>query len=180
MDLKAPGNLLYVVGLTRPELGGSHYYRSLGHTGRGVPVVDLQLAPRIIRAMAGAIDAGLVQSCHDCSEGGFAVALAEMAFAGDVGVWADLNALPFEGDEPLRRDDVLLFSESQTRFIVEVERTRADQFERLLDGLPHRRIGLCTESRTLEIAGTTGNPTIHEPLPDLKEAWQSPLRQLGT
>jgi phosphoribosylformylglycinamidine synthase len=98
MDLKKPGNLLFVVGRTNNEMGGSHYYKIHGELGANVPRLDLDLAPRIAQRLAAAIAEGLVTSCHDCSEGGLAVALAEMAFAGGLGLEADLRGLPRSRD----------------------------------------------------------------------------------
>ncbi|MEN6576489.1 MAG: phosphoribosylformylglycinamidine synthase subunit PurL, partial [Phycisphaerales bacterium] len=118
MDLKRPGNLLFIVGRTNNELGGSHYYKMHGCAGANVPKLDLSLAPQIARRIAAAITDGLVESCHDCSEGGLAVALAEMAFAGGMGVEAHLRGLPRSKD--CVRSDVQLFSESNSRYIVEV------------------------------------------------------------
>src|SRR5205814_1671856 len=117
MDLKEPGNDLYLVGLTRNELGGSHFHLVTGSTGGEPPQVDVELAPSVFAAIHSAIAQGLVRSCHDLSEGGLAVAIAEMAFAGGVGVdLPDLARMPgVERDT----DDVRLFSESTTRFLIE-------------------------------------------------------------
>jgi len=82
MDAKQAGNLLFVVGSTGNELGGSHFYRLSGQTGANVPKVEITRALRTAQKLSEAIRKGLVRSCHDCSEGGLAVALAEMAFAG--------------------------------------------------------------------------------------------------
>ncbi len=92
MDLKGPGNLLYLIGETKDEMGGSHYNLVNGLTGGNVPTVDKEMAPKIFRALHQAIKQGLILSCHDLSEGGLAVAAAEMAFAGGVGVELKLNA----------------------------------------------------------------------------------------
>ena len=80
-----------------------------------MPAVDLELAPALFHALHRAIGNGLVRACHDLSEGGLAVAVAEMAFAGGVG--ADLTE---PGENRRLSGRMLLFSESQTRFIVEV------------------------------------------------------------
>src|SRR5262249_53357141 len=88
MDLKEAGNHLYIVGVTRAELGGTHYHLVHGMGGGEPPRVDPEVAPRIFRALHGAMARGLVRACHDLSEGGLAVAAAEMAFAGGIG--ADL------------------------------------------------------------------------------------------
>ena len=94
MDLKEVGNLLFQVGTTRLELGGSHWAMTRKLTGGDVPRVDLMMAPRLFHLIHSAIEAGLLRSCHDLSEGGLAVALAEMAMAGGFGVESDLTAVP--------------------------------------------------------------------------------------
>ncbi len=81
MDLKAPGNLLYIVGKTYPELGGSEYYKLKGYLGKSVPKVRATKARKTFKALTKAIEKGLVKSCHDLSEGGLAVAASEMALA---------------------------------------------------------------------------------------------------
>jgi phosphoribosylformylglycinamidine synthase len=169
MDLKEPGNHLYLVGTTKDELGGSHFHLVTEQGGGTVPRVDLAVAPRIFAALHAAITSGCVRSCHDLSEGGLAVALAEMAFAGGVGV--DVTALP--GDFS---DDVKLFSESCSRFLVEVKPERAAAFEACFAGLPLAKIGVTVSEARLRIAGKDGEWLVWIPLAELKEAWQKPLR----
>ena len=94
MDLKAPGNLLYIIGETFNELGGSEYYKLKGYLGASVPKVKGAKAKRTFKAVTKAIDSGLIKSCHDLSEGGLAVAAAEMAFAGGYGLELDLCKVP--------------------------------------------------------------------------------------
>jgi phosphoribosylformylglycinamidine synthase len=167
MDLKAPRNLLYLLGQTRDELGGSHYHLVTGQSGGEPPRVDVALAPRLFRAVYSAIVEGLVRSCHDLSEGGLAVAAAEMAFAGEVG--ADLTELTNVG---AGSDDVRLFSESATRWLVEVDPQHAPAFEELFDGMPAVRIGTTVEETRLRIAGANGEWLVWAPLAELKAAWQ--------
>ncbi|MDZ7372571.1 MAG: phosphoribosylformylglycinamidine synthase subunit PurL [candidate division KSB1 bacterium] len=174
MDLKEPGNLLYVVGVTRPELGGSHYWSLWGYVGNSVPKVDLELAPRIFDALSAATAQGLVRACHDCSEGGLGVALAEMAFAGGLGAAVDLRKVPTEGD--VHRNDWILFAESNTRFVVEIRPDARDRFERLLRGIPYACIGWVTSEGTLRITGLHGRPVVEENVDALKESWQRPFR----
>jgi phosphoribosylformylglycinamidine synthase len=173
MDLKKPGNLLFLVGPTKNEMGGSHYNLVTGLEGGMPPEVDLELAPRIFRGLHQAIRKGLVRACHDPSEGGLTVAVAEMAFAGGVG--AELTEVqPHPGQEP---DEVLLFSESATRFVVEVAPANAQAFQDCFgDQVPVRRIGQTCEAPRLRIAGTGGAWVVSVSLADLKEAWQKPLR----
>ncbi len=94
MDLKRPGNFLYQVGLTKNELGGSHFALVEGLTGGESPKVDAAQAKKTFDALHRAIYKGLVRSCHDLSEGGLAAAVAEMAFAGGYGAKIDLTMPP--------------------------------------------------------------------------------------
>jgi len=170
MDVKKAGNFLFIVGETKNELGGSHYYRIQGYLGARVPQVDLQTSPRIARKVSEAIAAGFVISCHDCSEGGLAVALAEMAFAGGLGVEADLRGLARSKD--CQRTDAQLFSESNSRYIVEVEPEHYDAFVRCMLNLPFGQIGRVTGDDRLLIKGVDGKTVIEERLDSLKQAWQ--------
>jgi len=173
MDLKEPGNPAYLVGLTRNELGGSHWFALRGAIGRSVPKVDLALAPKIFRAVHRAIEAGCVRACHDLSEGGLAVAAAEMAFAADLGLDLSLAAVPRE--EGLEDDGRILFSESTTRFLVEVPRRRAKEFEKLMAGLPCACVGEVTDKAVLRIRGTGRKTVIRAACDVLREAWKRPL-----
>jgi phosphoribosylformylglycinamidine synthase len=173
MDAKEAGNFLFIVGETRNELGGSHYYEIQGQVGANVPKVDLEKAPKIAERICGAIAEGLVVSCHDCSEGGLAVALAEMAFAGGLGIEADLRGLPRSDD--CVRVDGQLFGESNSRYIVEVEPDRFDAFVKLMLNLPFGQIGKVTEEEKLVIKAQDGRTVIESDLNTLKQAWQNPL-----
>lgn len=173
MDAKRPGNLLFVVGRTDNELGGSHYHKLRGQIGANVPKLDLELAPRIARKVAQAIADGLVASCHDCSEGGLAVALAEMAFAGGLGIEADLRGLPASKD--CTRLDAQLFSESNSRYVVEVEPRHYDAFAKLMLNLPFGQIGKVTAGSKLVIRSQHGGNAIDAEIDILKQAWQRTL-----
>jgi phosphoribosylformylglycinamidine (FGAM) synthase-like enzyme len=168
MDLKEPGNVLMLLGQTRDELGGSHYHLVTGNQGGLVPQLDVELAPRIFEKLHQAMQKGLVRSCHDLSEGGLAVAVAEMAFAGGVG--ADLNladlALP---------DVSALFSESPSRFLLEVRRTAVAALKELFENLPLAQIGQTVKESRLRIAGTQGDWIVWTELAQLKSAWQNLL-----
>ena len=167
MDLKEPGNLLFLVGVTKPDLGGSHYHLATGQSGGNVPAVDLTLAPAIFAKVHEAIRTGMVKSCHDLSEGGLAVAAAEMAFAGGIG--ADI-------DKPGKAaDEVNLFSEAPTRFLIEVRPKHAEQFRRLFEALPIAEVGKTVKEPRLRIAGTNGEWIVWLTLQQLKDAWQKPL-----
>ncbi len=174
MDFKAAGDLIYLVGSTRCELGGSAYFRTRGFTGNSVPRVNPQLAKKLMDSLSAAAGNGLVRACHDCSEGGIGVAAAEMAFAGGLGATIRLNPVPL--GEPVERDDFILFSESNSRFLVEVAPESKDEFERAMNGTDFASIGQVTGAGELEIYGRDGRRLVAESLEELKGAWQKPLR----
>jgi phosphoribosylformylglycinamidine synthase len=174
MDLKQAGNLIYVIGDTYDELGGSIYLSTYDMVGSSVPKVDVKKGFKIFSTMDVAIKKGLIRSSHDCSEGGLAVALAEMAFSGGLGVDAALSDVPYKGK--LKRDDVILFSESNTRFIVEVEPKNQKAFEKLFRGVSISNIGAVQFSQEFRVRGLDGQECVRLPLSELKEAWQKPLR----
>ena len=126
-----------------------------------------------LAAVHRAISSGLVRSCHDLSEGGLATAAAEMAFAGGLGVELDIASVAEAAS--LSNPAVLLFSESSTRFLIEVESAKASQFEATFAALPLTRIGQVTSSGRVRIAASGGEPVIDASLVELKAAWLKPL-----
>lgn len=144
MDFKAAGNLVYLLGETKDELAGS-LFEQIVHgrvkaTDSVAPTLALH-APALYVALHRAIQGGLVRAAHDCSEGGLAVALAEMAAAGDLGVRLGLSAAILNHPSSV----VSLFSESNGRIVVEVAPAQAQIFEDAMRGLPCQWIGV-TES----------------------------------
>ena len=127
-----------------------------------------------MNALSVATENGLVQACHDCSEGGIGVAAAEMAFAAGLGMKIYLKQVPL--GEPINRDDSVLFSESNTRFLVEVAPKHKAKFENMMTGVDFAAIGRVTNKQRLEVYGLTGKKVLSAPLAELKEAWQKPLR----
>ncbi len=172
MDVKRPGDLVYVLGTTYPELGASEYFRSKGFTGNSIPKVRIEEAAQMYKRLADATSRGLVASCHDCSDGGLAVCLAEKAFSGSLGMEIDLSMVPSEGVDRL---DYLLFSESQSRFVLTASPENKSALEECLSGSPFSLVGEVTGSQEL-IMSFDGKIVASERLKDLKEAWQKPLR----
>jgi phosphoribosylformylglycinamidine (FGAM) synthase-like enzyme len=181
LDLKAPGDVIYVLGDTREELGGSEFYRFYGevsrdraYVGNAVPRVDaarsLDMYRRLHQVMAG----GLVRSCHAPALGGLAAALARKAFAGELGVEVDLAAVPGEA----RSDASRLFSESNGRLLVSVSQQAQKDFEAALRGCSCARIGTVTESGRIRIRGREGRVLVDRPLMPLKRAWKERLHAL--
>ncbi|MBO7725160.1 MAG: phosphoribosylformylglycinamidine synthase subunit PurL [Thermoguttaceae bacterium] len=188
MDLKEAGDSLYLVGETKNELGGSHFALVRALRGGKSPSVDIPRARRTFYALHQAIQEGLVRAAHDLSEGGLAVAAAEMAFAGNLGAELWTEHLPVDfipGDrEKLAvvpgvtaenaADLVRLFSESNSRFLVEVPAESASAFEAIFAraDLPLCQLGKVTASDRLVITGVDGKKLIDRPLRQLKAVWQ--------
>jgi phosphoribosylformylglycinamidine synthase len=157
--------------MTHAELGASHYLRLLALDGGRVPRPDLVLAPRHMAALHAAMRAGLVAACHDLSEGGLAVAAAEMAFAGELGLDLDLarvSCVPLEpGYDPVA---VRLFSESCTRWLVEVAPQQAEAFEGCMEGLDLALVGVVSAAPHLRVTGLEGQLVLELGLERLRAA----------
>jgi phosphoribosylformylglycinamidine synthase len=173
MELKKAGNALYIVGVTKPELGGSEYLRLHEVLGASVPKLDAETNIRAYRCVLEAIDEGLVRACHDCSEGGLAVALAEMAFTGDLGIDVDLAALPVS--EPMR-DDYALFGESNGRLLIEVPASRTERFKKVMGDSPHACVGAVKTEKALTLTKDSSE-LLDMGLEDLIRAWKTPLEE---
>ncbi len=178
MDLKKPGNRLCLLGRTMDDLGGSHLRLVRGVTGGNVPRVDLELAPRIFRRLHEAIQRGLIRSCHDLSEGGLAVALAEVCFAGGLGASVDLWVIPSAWNGAnLDAAEVLLFSESNSRFLLEIDPESEEELVQLFADVPCTLIGTVSEEPRLRVVQSELDQVLVEvAVRDLKESWQKPLR----
>ena len=179
MDLKEIGNTVYVLGKTCNELGGSHYYRIFGNIGNRVPKVNASAAKKMYSALHKAMMQGnknsdrIVRSCHDCSEGGIAVAAAEMCFGGNIGMEIDLSKIPQE--DTAMSNDVLLFSESNSRFVVEVKSGREAEFEKIMKGCDFAAAGKTVKEQNLVIRGADGKVLIKEKVAELKKSWKGTL-----
>jgi phosphoribosylformylglycinamidine synthase II len=174
MDLKEPDNFFYVVGETYAELGGSEYYKLYGYLGKSVPEVRAAKAHRTYHALTKAIRDGSIAACHDLSEGGLAVAAAEMALASEFGVELDLSKVPSKN---VGRDDFLLFSESNSRFLVEVLLKNKAAFEAAMKGKAYAEIGKVTKNPRLAIKGLKGAKVVDASVSDLRAAWKRTLSE---
>lgn len=172
MDLKHPGNSLYLIGTTKNEFGGSHLLLHLKRSGGNVPTVDLDNAKRTFGAVHAAMKVGgLIRACHDLSEGGLAVCLAEMSFAGQLGLDVDISGP--SADSGLNHAE-LLFSESNSRFVVEVSAGREAEFEKMLSGVACYRLGQTKDSDLCTVRSGESK-LIDCPWKDLFDAWHKPL-----
>lgn len=176
MDFKKPGNFIYVLGETRDELGGSRYGIWRNTRGGAVPRLDPAATWPIYEKLAQAIGESLVAACHDCSEGGLGVALAEMAFGGGLGAHVDLRKALLSADlANERRTDKILFSESNGRFVIEVPAKARRGFNALFKNFPVAAVGQVREAPRLDVTGADGKP-LSWSVKDLEKAWRGGIR----
>jgi phosphoribosylformylglycinamidine synthase len=175
MYAKGQGNLIYVVGNTRDELGASHYYDLYNSTGNQVPKIYPQESRKVFAALSKAAEKGLVKSIHDCSDGGLAVALAEMAFSGGLGMEIFLSEAPYKGGAA-KTNEKILFSESNSRFVVEVEKAKQRDFQKQLKGCAFGLAGCLTGKPDFRVYGLDGEVCVDADVRKLQEAWKEPLK----
>ncbi len=172
MDVKRAGDVVYLMGDTHPDMGASQYLAHLGIEGGSVPKLrSPDVAIRSYRWLHRAIRGKLVASCHDLSDGGLGVALAESAFAGGLGMVIDLRAVK---KHDIDGDDVLLFSETPGRILVSVPQNCARAFEIVMGDLI-AKLGYVSDDKQLSITGLNGETVIDANVFELKKAWKAPL-----
>nr|HID57647.1 phosphoribosylformylglycinamidine synthase [Desulfobacterales bacterium] len=175
MDAKLPGDLVYVLGITRDELGGSEYYEHFGYIGLNVPQVFPGPFWKLYLALNRAIKDGIVASAHGVYRGGLGVHLALVAMGGGLGMNIDLAQIP---REDIERNDTILFSETPGRFIVTIDPRDKDAFETILRGIPHACVGSTIEDERLLVRGLQGNIIISSSVRELKAAWKQTFGEL--
>jgi len=171
MDVKQAGNLIYIVGQTYPELGGSEYYKMKGFLGKTVPRVRVSQARKTMKSIVKAIDLGYVEACHDLSEGGLAVAISEMVFTGDHGI--DLYLKNVTRPKSMQRNDFILFSESNSRFLVEVKEKLRRDFEDLMEDVAFSVVGRLKREKRLLVHGIDDQTVVDVSLAELRNAWKT-------
>src|SRR6266568_1730057 len=170
--LKSDEDDLLIVGTTQPELGGSEYYETVqGIVGGQIPRINLRTERTIMRTVTGLVKAGLVETAHDISKGGFAVCLTEMAIQGQKGFVVDIDEIPAKTN----RVDQLLFSESKPRFILESNPKNTSRIARRLKNarIKVARIGR-VQGNKLEFTQNS-DPVITIPLETATESWSETL-----
>ncbi len=170
-DFKEPDELIYILGLTRAELGGSEFFDELNIKGGQVPQVDAVSARKRYISVFQAMQEGLISSCHDLSDGGLGVAVAEMALGGRTGANIDLDRVPAEGSLAAHE---LLYSESASRFLVTVRPEHKARFERCFAGQIAAWLGETTPGRELSFFHD-GKALFSSSVESLAEAWKATL-----
>jgi phosphoribosylformylglycinamidine synthase II len=172
VDVKDVGNPLYLIGETKAELGGSEYCTLRRVDGGIVPRSNPEVLRSSIDALREAMKTGSIASCHDVSEGGLAVAVCEMVIGGDIGASLDIARV-----NPEIRHDFALFSESNSRWVVEVRQGEARRFEELMNtrGVFVRNLGETVDGKRLDIHDTKNKELVNLPLEEVRKAWLGTL-----
>ncbi|MBI4975470.1 phosphoribosylformylglycinamidine synthase I [Candidatus Peregrinibacteria bacterium] len=148
LDPKFAGDLIYILGETKNELGGSEYFSHNKTTGNTVPKVDKKNAKKLYKKFTEATGKKLISSSLSPQFGGLISALAKKAIAGKLGMELDLSNIPMSEDlKSLNRFDYILFSETQSRFIVTIDPKRQKEFEEHFKDIPFAKIGVVTDDQ---------------------------------
>ena len=170
--LRKEGNDLVVIGNTSDEMGGSEYYEHIHKlTGGRVPRVNLKKERTLLRSLLRSLRSGRVESIHDISKGGLAIALTEMSVQGRKGVTVNLDKVP----NKTSRIDNSLFSESRSRFIIETKPRDVtgivNSFKRL--GIPAAKVGSVTDNGIEFLS--KGRSIIAIPISEVSRAWSETI-----
>jgi phosphoribosylformylglycinamidine synthase subunit PurSL len=179
MFYKKPGDTVYVLGLTKNEMGGSEFYRMLARQqgspascGGQVPRLDIANALELYRAMNVATDRGILRSSHTPAIGGLAAAFALSAIGGDLGVEIDLTSLACE---VILDDDAKLFAETNSRFVITCAPEHEAAVENIFRSLPCARVGKVIEERCIRISGENGRKLVDIDIDALRRAFKETL-----
>jgi len=179
MAFKKPGDLIYLVGKTREELGGSEYFAFLGEAtrkkpfiGNSVPKVDAKEARATYEKVTSAIEGGLVASSISVVNGGVGIALAKKSISSGFGLEANLKKM----NTAVKRDDYLLFSESQSRLILTVSPENKIKFEKKLNGVEIALIGTVRDDSRFVIFGLSGKEVVNENVANLEKSYKETLK----
>ncbi|MCP3900483.1 MAG: phosphoribosylformylglycinamidine synthase, partial [Desulfobacteraceae bacterium] len=158
MDPKMSGDLVYILGTTKNELGASEYYQSFNKVGLNLPKVNIDQFKQTYKVLEKAINTETVESCHAVARGGLATHIALTALSCELGVELDVSKVPISDEKGALRDDKILFSESAGRFIITIAPENKETFEKLFKGLPCSLAGVVTDKHNkLMIVGCEGN-----------------------
>lgn len=173
LDLKQPGDVIYLLGETKGELGASEYFALNGTIGNNVPKVDAKNNLKLYQKYYQAINNNLIASSVSLTRGGLAVALAKASIGGKLGVNISLNKV----SDIIPRDDFILYSESQGRILVSVNPKNKNKFEKVFENVPHSLIGKVIDNQRFTIEGSNKKNIINLKVEDLEKAYKSTFRK---
>lgn len=171
LDLKFPGDLIYLLGETNEEMGGSEYFDMLGYVGNSVPHVNAKKNKKLYKIFYQCVQTNLLTSSISVGRGGLVVALAKTAMGGMLGVEVSLKSIKGKATN----DIVTLFSESQGRIVVSINPRNKEQFEKIMRGIPMTPIGSVSE-KIFRIKGLKGNVIIQTDIKDFLTSYKLPFK----
>ena len=180
LDTKVPGDLVYVIGETKEELGASEYFQYMNpkakhnEIGENIPTVDTKTALNLYKKLSQAINKRLIASSLSPSIGGLAATFAKKAIAGGWGMTIDLSKVP--GNKNLTREDYLLFSESQSRFVVTVDQAKRKEFEAIFKGTQFGLVGKVTKNPDFIIKNFEGKNYVHTSIEELSSHYKKTFK----
>ncbi|MFA6991806.1 MAG: AIR synthase-related protein, partial [Candidatus Gracilibacteria bacterium] len=174
LNPKFAGDLVYIIGETKDETGGSEYLLSQGFTGNKIPKVDIETALKIYEMFEEATDKRLISSAISIGIGGLITSITKKAIAGMLGMEIDLSLVPKSAD--LSREDFLLFSETQTRFLVTIDPKNQKEFEKLFAKTAFAQIGKITSDQNLIIKGFSNQELIKTNIPELNKHYRKTFK----
>jgi phosphoribosylformylglycinamidine synthase len=173
MPLKNKDNKIFLIGITRNELGGSVLAKINNIKDGIVPDVYPKESKDIMKKIYRAINKNLIESCHDCSEGGFAVAISEMAFAAGKGVVINIDAAKTEDTSMTPAE--ILFSESNGRFIVEVKHENEFEFQEIFKDAVFAEVGYVGDNENIVFESKKNKIKVKENTENLLKKWRNTL-----
>ncbi|MEN9328609.1 MAG: hypothetical protein RI947_1417 [Candidatus Parcubacteria bacterium] len=174
IDVKIPGDLIYILGETHDELGGSEYFAHYNAVGNTVPKVDVSKNKRLYKAFSACTRKGLIASAISVGRGGLAIALARMAMSGMMGVDIALTHIP----GTVSRDDYALYSETQGRIVVTINPAYRKRFEAQMSAIPYRCIGKVVDTSIFQIAGKDKHILVRDTVEKLLQSYTLPFKNL--
>ncbi|MBI5122521.1 phosphoribosylformylglycinamidine synthase subunit PurL [Candidatus Roizmanbacteria bacterium] len=172
LDAKNQGDLVYILGETKDELGGSEYFAMYNAIGNNVPTVNAEKNKKLYQAFFTAIQKDLIASSISITKGGLGAAVAKKAIGGNLGIEMDLNKIPGEKT----RDDFILYSESQGRILVTIKPEDKPEFEKILNGNTFAEIGKITTEPSIKVKGFNGNEIINLKLETATNAYRETFK----
>ncbi len=172
LDAKQSGDLLYILGETYDEIGGSEYSQMQSFSSNSIPIVDPAKNKKLYKILYKAIQKNLIASSISVGRGGLAVALAKKAIGGMLGLTVDLRKLP--GDSS--RDDFALYSESQGRILITVANENKEKFERMMQGNSFAKLGKVTKTKNLIITGLKGHEIVSLTIDNVANAYRETFK----
>lgn len=171
-EFKKPGDIIYILGLTRSELGRSEFASEIEDLGGDVPQVDLIPARERYLKFYDLVQEGLINACHDISDGGLAVAVAEMAIGSSLGAELRVEDIPISPQDMLVEE--ILYSETPSRLLITIPQAGQRAFERRLGKQTYQVIGQVRENTKLTFY-YQGERYLHDEIDELRKAWKETL-----